>query len=99
MKKIVKINWLPELGKSFNNRGEYTLEHLEQVVETLDFTEATYAEFDEEGNVDFYKKALETEEEFEKRMREKEATTEFIEKLEYQKALETIERLEHKFLK
>jgi len=99
MEKLVWTHWVQDLSYDLPNSGKFNADELEKVVEILKSYKLSYAEFDENGNVDFYLVQEETDEEFEKRVQEKEATTDFIEKLEYQKALETIERLEHKFLK
>jgi hypothetical protein len=99
MEKLVWTHWIQDLSYDLPNSGKFTVEELERVVRILKSNKLSYVEFDEDGGIDFYKVEEETDEEFEKRIQEKEGTLEFIEKLDYHKALETVERLKHKFEK
>ena len=96
MKKRTTTKWLPEYDSSYENTGDYTKEELEDLLQKLETSKATYVQI-VDGECSFYKVEEETDEEYARRIKNEEEAKKLVEKVEFERAKDTYLKLKNKY--
>jgi len=80
MKKTI-TKWLSEFDLTTHGSGDFTKEEIETILIRFEMSGATYVNIDG-GECTFYKEAEETDEEYNRRLKNEEEAKKLVEKLE-----------------